>query len=336
MRIAIDAMGGDRAPAAPVEGALRALDTFADVEIVLVGVESAIHAELDRLEATPEQRARLPIEAADHVATMGEDPVKAVRGNKRNSARVCAELLRDGAVQGVVNMGSTGAAVAAAQLWVGRLPGVRRPGIAVPFPRPGGATIVVDAGANPENRAEDLFQYAVMASLYAASTMNIPEPRVGILSIGEEEHKGNKLVHETWALFRERGVKNFVGNVEPREFFQNKAEVVVADGFAGNVALKAAEGMGEYLLGGLKQAVEKGQCPPEVFGALAQRVDYAEYGGAPLLGVRGPYLIGHGRSDGRAFFNAVRAARSYLEHHVGERVVEELAAVASSPAEEER
>ena len=158
MRIAIDAMGGDRAPAAPVEGALRALDAFADVEIVLVGVAEAIQAELDRLEATPEQRARLPLERADHVAAMGEDPVKAVRGNKLNSARRCAELLRDGAVQGVVNMGSTGAAVAAAQLWVGRLPGVRRPGIAVPFPRPSGATIVVDAGANPENRAEDLFQ----------------------------------------------------------------------------------------------------------------------------------------------------------------------------------
>ncbi len=338
MRIAIDAMGGDRAPAAPVEGSLRALDTFADVEIVLVGVEGAILAELDRLEATPEQRARLPIEFADHVAAMGEDPVKAVRGNKRNSARVCAELLRDGAVQGVVNMGSTGAAVAAAQLWVGRLPGVRRPGIAVPFPRPRGATILVDAGANPENRAEDLFQYAVMAKLYARSALGIAEPRIGILSIGEEEHKGNKLVHETWALFRERGVTPFVGNVEPREFFQDKADVVVADGFAGNVALKAAEGMADYLLGGLQEAVTRGDCPPEVLDALAGRTDYAEYGGAPLLGVRGAYLIGHGRSDARAFLSAVKAVRAYEVHHVGERTIEELAAAATaaSVVEDER
>jgi glycerol-3-phosphate acyltransferase PlsX len=335
MRIAIDAMGGDRAPAAPVEGALRALDAFADVEIVLVGVETALQAELDRLGATAEQRTRLPLEPADHVAAMGEDPVKAVRGNKRNSARICAELLRDGAVRGVVNMGSTGAAVAAAQLWVGRLPGVRRPGIAVPFPRPGGATIVVDAGANPENRAEDLFQYAIMARLYARSALGIAEPRIGILSIGEEEHKGNKLVHETWALFREHGVTPFVGNVEPREFFQDKAEVVVADGFAGNVALKAAEGMAEYLLSSLKEAVKRGACPPEVLGALAARVDYAEYGGAPLLGVRGPYLIGHGRSDARAFLNAVRAVRAYEAHHVGERTVEELAATGASTTTEE-
>jgi len=333
MRIAIDAMGGDRAPAAPVEGALLAVDAFPDVEIVLVGREARIQGELARLGASDAQRARLPLVAADHVAAMGEDPVKAVRGNTRNSARVCAELLRTGEVQGVVNMGSTGAAVAAAQLYVGRLPGVRRPGIAVPFPRPGGATIVVDAGANPENRAEDLFQYAVMARLYARSALGIAEPRIGILSIGEEEHKGNKLVHETWALFRERGVEPFVGNVEPREFFQDKAEVVVADGFTGNVALKAAEGMAEYLLRGLKEAVARGDCPKQVLTDLAARTDYVEYGGAPLLGVRGPYLIGHGRSEARAFLNAVKAVRAYERHHVSERTVEELAGTALAEGE---
>lgn len=333
MRIALDAMGGDRAPAAPVEGALRALRAFDDVGIVLVGLPELIQRELDRFDATPEERERLPIEAADPVGPVSEDPVRAVRTNERNCARVCAERMKDGTVRGVVSMGSTGAAVAAAQLFVGRLKGVRRPGIAVPFPRPSGVTIVVDGGANPDARAQDLYQYAIMAGLYARSALGVDEPRIGVLSIGEEEHRGNRLVRETWALFRELGVERFVGNVEPGEFFHDKADVVVADGFSGNVALKAAEGMAEYLLGALSEAVNRGDCPETLPGELAERVDYAEYGGAPLLGVRGPYLIGHGRSDARAVFNAIRAARAYERHHVGERTVEELAAKASAMPE---
>jgi glycerol-3-phosphate acyltransferase PlsX len=332
MRIALDAMGGDRAPAAPVGGAVRALRAFDDVEVVLVGPQALLEEEIARHDVTAEERLRLDGVEADHVAAMGEDPVRAVRTHARNTVRVCAELLREGDVRGVVSMGSTGAAVAAAQLYCGRLEGVRRPGIAVPFPRPGGTTLVVDAGANPEARPEDLYQFAVMASLYARSALEIERPRVGILSIGEEEHKGNQLVHDTWAFFRAHAVPDFVGNVEPREFFEDKADVVVADGFSGNVALKAAEGMAEYLLGALRDALPEGEAGDRILASVAERVDYAEYGGAPLLGIRGPYLIGHGRSDARAVFNALRAVRAYEMHHVGQRTVEQLARASALPA----
>jgi phosphate acyltransferase len=332
MRIALDAMGGDRAPAAPVEGALRALRAYDDVDIVLVGSPAALEPEIARCGAGPAERARLSIEDAPHVAAMGDDPVRAVRANERNSARVAAELLRDGRVVGVVNMGSTGAAVAAAQLFCGRLAGVRRPGIAVPFPRRGGATVVVDAGANPDAKAEDLHQYAVMASLYVQAAFGVAEPRVGILSIGEEEHKGNRLVHDTWALFREHPVPRFVGNVEPRELFQDKADVVVGDGFSGNVALKAAEGMAEYLLAALVDALPPGEEAERLLAALRARVDYAEYGGAPLLGIRGAYMVGHGRSDARAVLSAIRVVRAYVRDGVDRRTVEALGAAAGAPA----
>ena len=325
MRIALDAMGGDRAPAAPVAGAIRALRTYDDVDVLLVGLEDVVRQEIDKHEVSDAERARLPIVPADHVAGMSDDPVRSVRSNKGNTARICAELLREGKAQGVVNMGSTGAAVAAAQLFVGRLEGVRRPGIAVPFPRPGGTTLVIDGGANPEARPEDLYQFAIMARLYAQSALQVAEPRVGILSIGEEESKGNELVHETRAILREREVPSFVGNVEPRELFSDRADVVVTDGFSGNVALKAAEGMAEYMLGGLREALPSGPERDQLIQRLAARVDYAEYGGAPLLGINGAYLIGHGRSDDRAVLNAIRAVHRYVEHHVDERTVRELA-----------
>jgi glycerol-3-phosphate acyltransferase PlsX len=269
---------------------------------------------------------RISFHDAPDVVSMEEDPARAMRTRPRNSARACAELLSAGQVDGVVNMGSTGAAVAAAALFAQRLEGVRRPGIAVPFPRPSGATVVIDCGANPDAKPEHLHQYAVMASLYARATLGVAEPRVGILSIGEEEHKGNRLVHETWDLFRKEPIPHFVGNVEPREFFEDRADVVVADGFSGNVALKAAEGMAEYLLGALRASLDLSQpSSGALLKGLMTKVDYAEYGGAPLLGIRGAYVIGHGRSDARAVANGVRAARAYLAHGVDAKIVERLA-----------
>lgn len=325
IRIALDAMGGDRAPAATVEGAFAALDRFPDVEIVLVGNPQAIARETDRVGGGREAH-RIRVFDAPEVVSPHDDPAKAMRALPRNSARACATLLGEGEVSGVVNMGSTGAAVAAAALYAKRLEGVRRPGIAVPFPRPGGATVVLDCGANPDAKAEHLHQYAVMGSLYARATLGVESPRIGILSIGEEEHKGNRLVHETWDLFRRDPVGTFVGNVESREFFVDRADVVVADGFSGNIALKAAEGMAEFVLATLAEALPQGApSSRELLHRVAARVDYAEYGGAPLLGVRGGYLIGHGRSDARAVANAVRAVRSYLVHETDRKIVEQLA-----------
>lgn len=324
MRIAVDAMGGDRAPEAPVAGALRAVERFPDVEVVLVGDPAAL------TEAAASDRISIH-DAPDRVAH-DEDPVRAIRANPRTSARACAELLRAGDVQGVVTMGNTGAAVAAATLYCRRLEGVRRTGIAVPFPRAEGATTVIDCGANPDARADELHQYATMAVHYVRSAFGIEEPRIGILSIGEEEHKGNRLVAETWELFRAQPVGTFVGNVEARELMQSKADVVVCDGFVGNVALKSIEGMAEYILTSMTQLLPKYgiRDPLPMLDGVVERVDYSRYGGAPLLGIDGGYLIGHGRSGPEAFENGIGAIRTFIAHGVGARIVEALSQTAKA------
>jgi glycerol-3-phosphate acyltransferase PlsX len=331
MRIALDAMGGDRAPAAPVDGAFQALETYADLEVVLVGQPSAIEGELSRVNPPPSVRARVSVVEAAATVSMDEDPVLAVKNRPGTSARVAAELLGAGAVGGVVNMGSTGAAVAAAQFFCQRLAGVKRLGIAVPFPREGGATVVCDCGANPDARAEHLHQYAVMAVQYARAALGVASPRVGIVSIGEEEHKGNRLVRETWERFRADPIPGFLGNVEPREFFEDRVDVAVCDGFTGNVALKAVEGMAGFILGTLKRTLPPTPESGRVLKSVVGRVDYVEYGGAPLLGVKGAYVIGHGRSDGRAVANALRVARAYVEHDVGGKIEADLARVGATP-----
>jgi glycerol-3-phosphate acyltransferase PlsX len=329
IRIALDAMGGDKAPAAPVEGALAALARFPDVVILLVGEPAVLERELAARGGRP---ARVEIVESGPAVPMDEEPVRAMKAKPRNSARVAAECVGKGLADGVVNLGSTGAAVAAAILFGERLPGVSRPGIAVPFPRRDGATVVVDAGGNVDVRPEHLHQWAVMARHYARATLGVASPKVGILSVGEEEHKGNRLVKETWDLFRARPVEGFVGNVEGRDVFGDAADVIVCDGFVGNVLLKAAEGLGEMLMaivragvGGLPEGVE-------VLRTLARKLDYAEYGGAPLLGIRGAYVIGHGRSEARAVENAVRVARDHVVGEVEQRIVEDLAASAAQEA----
>ncbi len=327
MRIAIDAMGGDAAPAPQVEGALRALGDFDDVEIVLVGDRAQIEGELARHESDAD---RIVVRDAKPLGS-SEDPVRAVRSTKDNSPRVCAELLRHGEVSGVVTMGSTGAAVAAATLWCRRLEGVKRLGIAVPFPRPNGVTIVIDGGANPEAKPVHMHQYAIMASHYVKHALGVTSPRVGILSIGEEEHKGNRLVAETWEVFRDNPVPGFVGNVEPRECFEDRADVVVTDGFTGNIALKAAEGMGEFILRTLKtELASQPELAGKILGAVAARADYSEYGGAPLLGLDGGYIIGHGRSGPHAFRSGVRAIHGYIVNDVGGRIVDALSPTATA------
>jgi phosphate acyltransferase len=324
IRIALDAMGGDRAPGAPVEGAVEALRRYDDLEVLLVGEPAALRRELSRLGAS-EAEGRLRIVESGAAVGMDEEPVRAMK-RADNSARVAAETLASGAAQGVVNLGSTGAAVAAATLFCSRLPGVRRPGIAVPFPRDDGATIVIDCGANVDARPEHLHQHAIMAVRYARAALGVENPRVGILSVGEEEHKGNKLVKETWELFRRHPLANFVGNVEGRDVFANTVDVVVCDGFVGNVMLKGCEGIAELAMrlaqGALASRPEGGAG----LRGLRTKLDYAEYGGAPLLGVRGAYLIGHGRSEARAVANALRAARAYVAADLDAKISEDLAA----------
>lgn len=325
MRIALDGMGGDKAPAAPVEGALEALSLHGDVEMRLVGDPDVLGRELAaRGAADGAFGGRLKVVPSEGVVGMDDEPVRAMKHKPRNSARVAAELLASGAADGVVNLGSTGAAVAAATLFCKRIEGVARLGIAVPFPRRDGVTVVVDCGGLVDARPEHLYTYAVMARHYATAAFGVREPKVGILSVGEEEHKGNRLVKETWDLFKKHPMPGFVGNVEGRDAFSDAADVIVCDGFVGNVMLKAAEGLGEMMLGMLKAAAPAAPAVVPVLQAMVRKLDYAEYGGAPLLGVRGAYIVGHGRSDGRAVRNAVRAARDYLAAGVDARVASDL------------
>jgi len=321
MRIAIDAMGGDQAPAMPVAGALCAVEAYEDVEIVLVGDPVRIQAESSAVD-----HPRICVHDAPQVVAI-RDPVRAVRSSPKVSARACADLLHAGDVDGVLTMGNTGAAVAAATLYCRRLEGVKRTAIAVPFPRPGGVSVCLDCGANPDAKAPHLYQYAVMASEYVQAAFGIARVRVGLLSIGEEENKGNRLVAETRELFQRDPIPGFFGNIEPHALFEDLADVVVCDGFSGNLVLKAAEGMAAYILRALPAtlAAEGLEDPRTVLRTLATHVDYADYGGAPLLGVERPYVVGHGRSNARAYLSGVRVIRSYFQGDVGTRIVKQLA-----------
>ncbi len=323
IRIALDAMGGDKAPAAPVEGALSALRRFHDVEVLLVGDLALLDRELSSRGAS---RERVSLVASEGVVRMDEEPVRAMKSKPRNSARVAAECLRAGKADGVVNLGSTGAAVAAAILFGERLPGVARPGIAVPFPSKQGVTVVVDGGGSVDVRAEHLYQWALMARHYVRVTMGVAAPRVGLLSVGEEEHKGNRLVKETWDLVKAHPMEGFVGNVEGRDVFGDAADVVICDGFVGNVLLKAAEGIGELVISIAQSWSATHPEGMEVVRTLRRLFDYSEYGGAPLLGLHGATIIGHGRSEARAVENAIRVARAYVVEGVEAKIVEELAA----------
>ncbi len=323
MRIAIDAMGGDKAPGAPIDGALAAIEAYPDVEILLVGDPAVLERELAARGGKP---ARIEIVPSEGVVLMDEEPVRAMKHKPKNSARVTAELLGQGTAVGVVSLGSTGGAVAAATLFAKRIEGVSRLGIAVPFPRRHGVTIVVDCGGNVDVRPDHLYVYAVMARHYARVAVGVESPTVGILSVGEEEHKGNKLVKDAWEIFKRHPVEGFIGNVESRDVFREGADVVVCDGFVGNILLKAAEGIGEMMIDIVKDALPTVPGAKGILKELVQKFDYAEYGGAPLLGVKGAYIIGHGRSDGRAVKNAVRVARDYVLGGVEKRILDDLGA----------
>ncbi|HJQ75880.1 MAG TPA: phosphate acyltransferase PlsX [Acidimicrobiia bacterium] len=303
-RIALDAMGGDHAPSETVAGAVDA--TSRGVEVILVGNEEAISNELDRLETS------LPIVDAPDVIGMADDPARALRERPRASITVCARLVAEGEAAGFVSAGSTGAAMAAAAIIIGRIPGVARPAIATVFPTPGTPTLVLDSGANPEVRADQLAQFAIMGSVAATALLGANPARVGLLSIGEEKGKGRDLERAAYELIEE-GPVHFVGNVEGRDVATDKVDVIVTDGFTGNVFLKATEGtaalISSYVLEAMSTLDQSIQA--DVLPALArvkEKMDWETYGGAQLLGVKGAALIAHGSSSRRAIANALRMA----------------------------
>jgi len=297
-------MGGDFAPKEVVAGSLDAARGDAALEVILVGRAEEVEAAAHEAGGLP-RNARI-VHAPD-VIGMGETPVDALKRKPGASILRTMQIVASRDAESCVAAGSTGAAVAAAMMCLSRLKGVKRPGIAVPFPAANrsGVCLVIDVGANPSCRPDHLLQYGVMGSNYYRAMYQEPSPRVALLSIGEEEGKGNLLVKEASKLLKAAPVR-FLGNAEGKDLFRGACDVAVTDGFVGNILLKAVEGVGEFLMDLLAKALPKEN--RGILADLARRVDYAEFGGAPLLGMEGMVMIAHGRSDRRAIANAVRAA----------------------------
>lgn len=335
--IALDAMGGDQFPKPEIEGALEAAATFG-VRVILVGREDVVYKELNR----HPQWKTLPIEIkhASEQVTMEDSAGKAVRAKKDSSIRVASRLVREGLAQGLVSAGNTGAVMATAKLVQGMLPGVDRPALASAFPTLSGTpAVMIDVGANVDCSPKMLAQFAVMGNIYSRVIFKTKEPRVGLLSIGEEEHKGNALTHDALPLLKSLKHLNFIGNVEGRDVYTGEVDVIVCDGFVGNVALKVSEGLVDVVRQLLKKSL-KASLARQVGAYLAQgafnefkkRVDYSESGGAPLLGLNGICVICHGRSNAKAIKNAIRVAKEFAEGRINERIATELDDWASAQA----
>ncbi len=335
--IALDAMGGDHSPKVEVEGAFQAAKAL-NVRVILVGREEAIRKELDR---HPDwQSLPLDIKHASEQITMEDSAGKAVRSKKDSSIRVASRLVREGVAQGLVSAGNTGAVMATAKMVQGMLPGVDRPALASAFPTlSGNPAVMIDVGANVDCTSKMLAQFAVMGNAYSRVIFRTPRPRVGLLSIGEEEHKGNALTHEAYPLLKTLTHLNFIGNVEGRDVYTGIVDVIVCDGFVGNVALKVSEGLADVIRQLLKQSLEASitrqvgaYLAQGAFNEFKKRVDYSEYGGAPLLGLNGICVICHGRSTAKAIRNAIRIAKEFAEGKINERIATELDGWASAQA----
>jgi phosphate acyltransferase len=334
--IALDAMGSDRRPRPEIEGAIQAVRHH-NVRVLLVGPEAALRAELGRhLSATG-----LPIEIvhASEVISMEDKAVQAVRSKKDSSIRVGLRLVRDGRAVGFVTAGNTGAAMATAKMVLGGIPGVDRPALVAVFPTaPGAPATLLDVGANVDCKPHNLEQFAVMGETYFRSMFGTPRPRVGLLSIGEEETKGNELTREAFQLLKQLPL-NFVGNVEGRDLYNGEVDVIVADGFVGNVALKVSEGVANLVRSTLKESL-KATITRQVgyllsrsaFADFKKRLDHTEYGGAALLGVKGVCFITHGSSNANAIKNAIRVAAEFAERGINQKIEEELAVVRGAAA----
>jgi glycerol-3-phosphate acyltransferase PlsX len=327
MRIAIDAMGGDKAPREIVKGAVQAVKESEDSgEIVLVGDENVIR---EYIPSDPPLGDRLHVVHSSQIVEMNESPVEAVRKKPDCSIMKAASLAADGKVGAIISAGNTGAFVAACHMKLRRLPGLHRPGIAVVIPTYDQPCVICDAGSNISCKPRHLHQYAIMAGIYAEQVLGIENPRVGLLSVGQEDLKGNILVKASNEYIRKDKSINFIGNIEGRDIFQRVADVIVTDGFVGNVVLKLIEGVGEGVLLAIARDLRKENselaAPVNAFlSKLARRHDYREYGGAPLLGLNGVCIVCHGSSDALAIRNSVRVAQSVLSHHVNDRIVQRL------------
>lgn len=323
-------MGGDHAPQATVQGAVEAAREHG-IEVLLVGRENILKRELARFGAV----RGVHIVDASEVVAMDDPPIAPVRQKKESSMAVALRLVRDGLAGAFVSAGNTGAAMVAAKLILGTLAGVDRPALAAPVPNVSGQTLLIDAGANVDCKPKHLLEFAIMGHFYSHLVFGVPAPRVGLLSNGEEEGKGDRVTVAAYDLLADAKL-SFVGNVEGRDIFAGTVDVVACDGFVGNVVLKTAEGLGEMVVKLLRQEAKRLPLSALGFllakGALSsfkRRVDYAEYGGAPLLGVRGAVLIGHGRSNPKAIRNALRFAHRFASSGVVAAIEERVGTLRS-------
>lgn len=326
--IAVDAMGGDKAPLPEVEGAIHAAREFGH-RIILAGQRETIEAAL----AKHSSARKLPIEVlhAEDRITMDDPAAKAARGKKGSSMHLCARLVADGKADGYLSAGNTGACMAIAKMVLGKVPGVDRPALSGVFPsHKGTPVVVVDVGANVDCEPAMLAQFGLMGEIYSRLVLKVKRPRVGLLSIGEEEHKGNTLTRDATPLLKTMGI-HFVGNVEGRDLFSGNADVIVCDGFVGNVALKVSEGLAEMIRVMLRESLEATLSRKigyvlsrSAYKEFRKRIDYSEIGGAPLLGVKGVCIICHGRSNTNAIKNAIRTAADFASSNMNQRIEQEL------------
>ena len=333
--IALDAMGSDRAPKPEVEGAIQAARRFS-ISVALVGPEERLRAELSRHPFAPSQ---ISIIHASEFITMDEKAVQAVRAKRDSSMRVGLRAVREGQAAAFITAGNTGAAMFAAKTTLGALPGVDRPALVAIIPTAiGTVSTLLDVGANVDCKPHNLEQFAMMGEIYFRSMFNVARPRVGLLSIGEEEGKGNELTRESFPLLRQLPI-TFVGNVEGRDIYNGKVDVVVADGFVGNVALKTSEGVANLVRTTLRESLEAtitrkvgALLSRSAFSDFKKRIDHTEYGGAPLLGIKGPCFITHGSSNANAIKNAIRVAQDFVHRKITANIETELAALHPAPA----
>ena len=328
--IAVDAMGGDLGPSVVVPGAIEAARQTG-AKILLVGNEATLDGELNRLSPSG---LDLEIVHAPEVAGMDEKPSDILRRKKNASIQVACRLVRDGAAQGVVSAGHSGASVACGMFIMGRIPGVERPALASLLPTEKEPVVLLDVGATVDCKPYNIFQFGLMGDAFARDILNKEAPRVGLLSIGEEEGKGNSQVKEAYELFKMAQNLNFSGNIEGRDLFTGDVDVAVCDGFVGNVALKLSEGLGLSLSRVLKRELLSSGFLPKLgsllaksaFRRFAKVVDYAEYGGAPLLGLQNISIVCHGRSNAKAICNATRMATLFVEKETNKRLMETICA----------
>ncbi len=324
VRVVVDAMGGDNAPIEIIKGAVQAVNEFPNIEIILAGREAVIKAELSKYTYPKE---RVTILGAEQVIETAEPPVAAIRGKKDSSIVKGLTLLRNGEADAFVSAGSTGAVLVGGQVIVGRIKGIERPALAPVLPTSGGPALLIDCGANVDARPSHLVQFAQLGSVYAEHVMGIKNPRVGIVNNGAEEEKGNALVKETFPMLKACKGINFIGSVEAREIPKGACDVVVCEAFVGNVILKLYEGVASTLVGEIKKGM-MGSLRTKIGGLLVKpalketmkRFDASEYGGAPLLGLKGLVVKSHGSSDAREIRNSILQCAQFHEQQIGEKI----------------